>query len=585
MRFIIQGDCVRDYFRFLKRVRKRDISSFMVFLITAVILNITKLLSASISGNLGQDAFLRNVDAVSAYLSAMALIAISSIVAGSLNWWFNIRRSGRTAYSLDASLAKYLLGISYKDLTNRSSGDYLSLNPGGVDTLSSFAGNDIYNYGRELIGLAAAIVFMVKINWVLTLVYLAAFPLIILLQSRVSKPIEKQQKKVSEAMARYNEVVVDALQNPTMVVAYSLEETMEARYQDAYSGAFTELIKSVKTSSLLGMIGESAAGVPNLIVILYSGIMTAMGKMSLAEFIAFRVISESANNWLYSLPWVLGNIRTNMARVRRYLLLTEAPPENSEEDFGQHLIREDAPAIKIKNVSFGYSDDRSIIRDLTLEVPKGKRVALIGPSGCGKSTVMKLLLALYKPDSGDIYINGANANELGLKTLRDQFAYVPQDSFLFPDSIKENILSGTDLDKERLETCINAAGLSEFIAGIPDGIEAQLKEYAENISGGEKQRIATARAFYRNAPIVLFDEATSSLDPITERSVLDTFIKSMAGKTALIVAHRPSAILSCDLIMMMENGKIAASGTHAELLEHSEHYRALFEEAENSGGN
>jgi ATP-binding cassette subfamily B protein len=192
--------------------------------------------------------------------------------------------------------------------------------------------------------------------------------------------------------------------------------------------------------------------------------------------------------------------------------------------------------------------------------------------------VLKLLLGLYAPQEGRISVMGADSTEVSLHSLRDTFAYVPQDSFLFPESISENITGESEIsDRSRLEKACHDAGILEFIESLSDGFDAILGESAENISGGQKQRIALARAFYRDAPIILFDEATSALDPTTEAAVLQSFNAISKDKTVLMVAHRFSAIDFCDYVVVMESGKVAAIGTHDDLIESSPVYKGLYQ--------
>ena len=221
-------------------------------------------------------------------------------------------------------------------------------------------------------------------------------------------------------------------------------------------------------------------------------------------------------------------------------------------------------AMRFTDVNFSYTEEGDhAVSDINLEITKGSKVAFVGGSGSGKSTLLKLMLGLYTPTSGQLEVFGTEEIPI------NAFAYVPQDSFLFPESIGDNIVGSGTPDQAKLETACRDAGIWDFINTLPDKFEGVLSEAAENVSGGQKQRIALARAFYQDAPIILFDEATSALDPITEADVLKSFdimLSHEPDKSVIMVAHRPTAIAFCDTIVVMENGKIVGKGTHDELM-------------------
>jgi len=242
-------------------------------------------------------------------------------------------------------------------------------------------------------------------------------------------------------------------------------------------------------------------------------------------------------------------------------------------------------AIAMDNLTFAYSNEEDVpptLDGITFQIKKGSRVAFIGGSGSGKSTILKLLMGLYTPQSGDIHIMGHNASDICLRSLRDSLAYVPQDSFLFPETIAQNISGENEVsDLPRLEKACSDAGILDFIKSLPNGYDSELGESAENISGGQKQRIALARALYKNSPIILFDEATSALDPATESEILTTFDAHTKNKTVLMVAHRLRAIGFCDIIAVMDKGKLVSKGTHSELYGVCPIYTNLYDSQQN----
>ena len=299
----------------------------------------------------------------------------------------------------------------------------------------------------------------------------------------------------------------------------------------------------------------------------------------MAEWIAFIALAMEAGNWLMMLAQRQNQIKTAAAGAKRMDEHMVNEQEFIQE--GNTLVPNGDIALSATNLKFAYKTDSESLSlaldDVSFEIKQGARVAFVGGSGSGKSTVLKLLLGLYTQLEGKIFVMGQDVTDVSLASLRDTFSYVPQDSFLFPESILENITGeSTITNKSRLEKACRDAGILEFIEGLPDGFNAILGESAENVSGGQKQRIALARAFYRDAPIILFDEATSALDPTTEAAVLQSFNMLAKDKTVVMVAHRVSAIGFCDTIVVMDAGKIDKIGTHDELMEASSVYSNLY---------
>jgi ABC-type bacteriocin/lantibiotic exporter with double-glycine peptidase domain len=217
-------------------------------------------------------------------------------------------------------------------------------------------------------------------------------------------------------------------------------------------------------------------------------------------------------------------------------------------------------AISLENISFAYGEGDGavpVLNGISLNIPRGAKVALVGGSGSGKSTIIKLLLGLYEAGQGSISLFGKPTTRLSRAALRGAFSYVPQDSHLFPETIGQNITGQNDFAvDEKLQKACSDAGILDFIKAQPGGFSATLGESAENISGGQKQRIAMARAFYQDAPIILFDEATSALDPATETEIFRSLEASAGGRTLLMVAHRASAVAFCDHVIELEGGRI-----------------------------
>ena len=233
--------------------------------------------------------------------------------------------------------------------------------------------------------------------------------------------------------------------------------------------------------------------------------------------------------------------------------------------------------IEFKNVKFSYDGERFVLNDVNLEIPRGKKIALVGNSGGGKSTVCALIPRLYELDAGEIDIDGTNINDYTISSLRSQISMVFQDNFLFEGTIRENLLYGKEnATEEEIKKAVKEAFLDEFVENLPDGLETVIGERGILLSGGQKQRVAIARAILKNAPIAILDEATSALDNRSEKVVQAALDKLMAGRTTIVIAHRLSTVMDADEILVVNDGQIVEKGNHQELLALNGAYAALY---------
>jgi ABC-type bacteriocin/lantibiotic exporter with double-glycine peptidase domain len=306
--------------------------------------------------------------------------------------------------------------------------------------------------------------------------------------------------------------------------------------------------------------------------------------MGIAQFVAFTAVAATAGNWLQGLSQRFERLRLTAAGAERLDKETSAPAEDLLS--GDSLTPGRVGDIQFDNVRFAYGGAETPALDgCSFTIKAGEMTAIVGGSGSGKSTALKLLLGLYRPQAGSITIGGRDISELSAKSLREGLAYVPQDSFMFPETIGEGVsLSESpeeNPDRARLEQACADAGILEFIRNLPDGFETVLTEAADNVSGGQRQRIAIARALYRRgAGVLLMDEATASLDTAAEEGILETLKNRLVrseGRTVIMSAHRRRVIAACDSIIVMEAGKAAGAGKHEELLVSCPEYAALYE--------
>lgn len=541
------------------------------------------------TGDLSGAALEFDVDTIIRFLVIMAVIVgIKAITAG-VSALLIGRRQGITAYSFRDSFARHFAGIPYPELEKSNSGAMLSIYSNELPQGAIFVVTGVLNLVTEVLSVVVIFVYMLTISVLYTLIFFALFPLLIVLQVKISTPLQKKAREMAVERAAFNSVVNDSLQNTAIITAYSLENVIEARYLASYDRFFKVLVGYVRSLLILVISGQAATMLPIIFIYAAAGFSVINGHMTIAMFVAFTAVADSASSFLSMLSQRLTSLRVTQAGAEK--LMENMAGETEELNAGIINIPKNETAVAFKDVSFAYPGGPEVLSGVSFEIKRGGKVAVVGGSGSGKSTIVKLLLGLYKPDKGVILVSGEDINGIAKSALRRHFAYVPQDNFMFPESIRENLAKAVEEDgeatMEKLEKACADAGILDFIKNLPKGFDTVLAESAENVSGGQRQRLAIARAFLRDAEVILFDEATSALDSATEAEVLKSFGRLTEGKSAVVVAHRLQAIASCDSIIVMDKGKVSGIGVHEDLLNTNRIYAELYQvmvEEETEGG-
>ena len=547
----------------------------LFFALSAFIVNGSMVLMQYLRGGMGEAVYGGDTELLVRLLILVTVITVIRAVSSALMVFFRSRFHVNASYKMRTHFMRYFLRIPFSRYEKTTSGDTLSILSNDLPWARELVGSQMWEVMGDVVQLVALFGFMFIISPGITLVLIAMIPVLAVLQMLSSLPIQKTQKAMSDERANFNAVVNDSLQNISTVAAYSLEQVLEERYLRTYDGYLKAFRRFMVTLVPLLCLGFIFAGVPLVTIFSMAGHMTISGYMNLTEYISFTSVALMAVMWVATLAERFNRVQTSIANAKR---LIEKTSEPLEELMNGNQVQVSAAGVEFKDVTFAYDEESPVVLDsVCFEIKPGTRTAFVGASGSGKSTVLKLLMGLYTPASGSIYVGDSDTGGLSKNSLREAFAYVPQDSFLFPEPIFENITGEKEItDLGRLEKACSDAGILDFVNSLPDKFNSILAESSENISGGQRQRIALARAFYKDAPIILFDEATSALDPTTEAAILENFETASRGKTVIMVAHRPRAIASCERVIVMDAGKIVGSGTHEELLDSNDEYRRLY---------
>ena len=372
--------------------------------------------------------------------------------------------------------------------------------------------------------------------------------------------------KMNTLESEANTYAVDGMLNYETVKYFNNEDYELSRYDQTLKGWEGSAVKSQNSMSLLnfGQGAVIAVGVTFMMVYAAQGVIN--GSMTLGDLVLVNTMMLQLFLPLNFLGVIYRALKYSLADMDMMMRLLDTPQEISDKDRARPLIVSDAH-VRVEHVSFSYNADRQVLNDVSFEIPAGKKVAVVGPSGAGKSTLSRLLFRFYETDSGRILIDDQDISDVTQESLRENIGIVPQDTVLFNQSIFHNIhYANHDASMDEVIQAARVANIHEFIQSLPDGYETIVGERGLKLSGGEKQRIAIARVILKNPRILVFDEATSSLDSRSEQSILSSLKQVAMKHTTLVIAHRLSTIIDADNILVLDKGAIVEQGTHQQLL-------------------
>lgn len=389
-------------------------------------------------------------------------------------------------------------------------------------------------------------------------------------------------KEMNQADSSTNTRAIDSLLNYETVKYFNNEEYEANRYD--VDLASWEAARRKNRLSLFALNGGQALIISTAMTAMMAlaAYNVAQGTMTIGDFVLINAITMQIFMPLNFLGFVYREIRGSLANIENMFDLLKKVPQVQDKK-GASEINVTSGAIHFENINFHYHPDRPILKNLNFAIRSGQKVAIVGPSGSGKSTLIKLLFRFYDVTGGSIHIDGQNVSDVTQESLRKFIGIVPQDTVLFNDSILENVRYGrTDANDDEVAEALEMAHLKTFIENLPDGWDTKVGERGLKLSGGEKQRVAIARTILKRPPILLFDEATSSLDSQSEQAILQSFNEIAEGHTSIVIAHRLSTIVDSDLILVLRNGELKEQGNHEALLQRRGTYYDLWQAQQSS---
>ena len=425
-----------------------------------------------------------------------------------------------------------------------------------------------------LVGVSAVLFSM---SWQLTLMSMTPIPVVIIALVTYSKYVRPAFRKRQHELGELNSILNDNISGIRDIKAFTREDIELTRVGAGIENYRKSMMKALKLMAIFQPFMDLASNLGQLLVIFFGGRMAIMGTLSVADLVAFFLYLESFYTPIRNLGNAWEQAQESLAGFERISELLLEEPDVANIRTSQPIRIESAPEIRFNDVTFHYTDGELVLKNINLEIPPGSVVALVGPTGVGKSTLVSLIPRFYDVSAGSITLNGKDLKDMEVTNLRSQISIVLQDVFLFNGTIKDNIAFGNP--KASLDEIIQAATIAnaeEFINALPEGYDTIVGERGVKLSGGQRQRLSIARAVLKNTPILILDEATSSVDTETELLIQDALEKLMQGRTTIIIAHRLSTVRNAHNIAVLEGNQITEMGTHQELLDHRGLYHRLY---------
>ena len=515
--------------------------------------------------------------------AAIAPIAVKMAVIAALTalsqWAMNICNN-RITYNVTRDIRdeafKKIEILPLKYIDNHSAGDIVSRVIADVD---QFADGLLMGFTQLFTGvltILGTLFFMFRINTVISLVVLLATPISLFVAAFIAGRTYRLFRLQSETRGEETAFIDEMIGNQKVVQAFCHEDKSMKKFDEINS----RLEKASLLSTFFSSITNPSTRFVNSLVYTSVGIVGAFsvigGNLSVGQLSAFLSYANQYTKPFNEISGVITELQNAIACAARIFELIEEKPQTPDSDNAVVLGTADGN-VELKNVYFSYSPDRSLIENLNLSAAKGQRIAIVGPTGCGKTTLINLLMRFYDVDSGSVSVDGYDIRNITRKSLRSNYGMVLQDTWLKSGTIKENIVMGKpDATDEEVIAAAKASHAHSFIKRLPQGYNTFITEDGGSLSQGQKQLLCITRVMLCLPPILILDEATSSIDTRTEMKIQHAFHQMMEGRTSFIIAHRLSTIQDADLILVMKDGRIIERGTHSELLEKNGFYAKLY---------
>lgn len=506
----------------------------------------------------------------------MIVANIVAVVCSRLRMLIMGRVSNNIILTIRQQLYSHIQKLSFSFFDSRPTGKILSRIIGDVNSLNDVFANSVTSLVPELVKIVAVVVIMMVMNYRLGIVALITLPFMLVVFFFISTASRKRWQMHRKKSSNLNAFTHEDFSGIRVVQSFAAEQETSSTFLQLCNEWRDSFVRAVRINDFFWPTTEMSWGIGTILVFWFGSRMIETGNITPGLLVAFSGYVSMFWQPIMNISNFYNQLVTNMAGAERIFEILDIEPDIKDRPDAKPLpeIKGD---VSFRNVTFGYDEGQEVLKDVTFDVPAWQTVALVGSTGAGKTTIVNLISRFYEVTSGEVLIDGHNVNDVTLESLRSQIGVMPQDTFLFSATIMENIRYGKlDATDEEVIEAAKAVSAHDFIMKLEKGYQTEVNERGTRLSAGQRQLIAFARALLANPRILILDEATASIDTHTERLVQQGIQKLLDGRTSFVIAHRLSTIRNADRIMVVEEGGIAESGTHEELIRLRGQYYNLY---------
>ena len=504
------------------------------------------------------------------------MLAIYLMYSGSqlIQGLLSAKLSQRIVKRMREELFGRIIDLPVRYLDTHSHGDVMSRMTNDIENISTTVSQALPSIFSGILTIIGTMGIMLYYCWQLALLSCATVLLTFLATKILSQNVRKFSRQRQQLLGHLNGTVEEMISGYRTVVAYNHQDKTTNDFCNTSDALTKAAIRTDVLSGVMGPIMNCIGNIGFVVIAAFGGYFAIHGLISVGIISAFIVYAKQFSRPINEIAHIYGQLQTAIAGAERVFMVLD---ETIEDMNGEEMIQDGNAAVSFSNVNFSYIPGHPVIQNLTLSVPSGKKVALIGATGSGKTTVVNLVMRYYDIDSGEIRVDGQEIADISRDSLRKNIAIVLQDTILFSDTIRNNLLyANENATSEQLDEAILLSNCSEMLKLLPEGLDTMLTAGGANLSQGQRQLLAIARAFVADPKILILDEATSSVDTRTEKAIQDAMQKVMENRTSIVIAHRLSTIRDADMIVVMDKGSIVEQGTHTELLLQKGRYYELY---------
>ena len=507
-------------------------------------------------------------------LTLMLSVYLLYSICGLLQGLCSARLGQNVVRQMREELFGKIVELPVRYLDTHSHGDVMSRMTNDIENISTTVSQSLPSLFSGVLTVIGTMAVMLWYCWQLALLSFVTVLLTFLATKFLSGKVRRFSRKRQQLLGQLNGTVEEMVAGYRTVVAYNHQDITAADFCATADSLTKAGIKTDVFSGVMGPVMNCIGNIGFVIIAVFGGYFSMNGLISVGVISAFIVYAKQFSRPINEIAQIYGQLQTAVAGAERVFAVLD---EETEDKSGVTLETGEKAAVTFQNVCFSYEAETPVIRNFTLTVPNGRKVALVGATGSGKTTIVNLLVRFYDIESGEIRINGQDIRDVSRESLRRNIAIVLQDTVLFSDTVRNNLKYGNDsAAEEQLTAAVEMSQCRDMIGLLPQGYDTVLTGSGANISQGQRQLLAIARAFVADPKILILDEATSNVDTRTEKAIQDAMHSIMQGRTSIVIAHRLSTIRDSDLIVVMERGEIAESGSHEELLAKKGRYYELY---------